>query len=692
MAISIGTVSYAAAAMAFLFLSVLLVTTWRGRLPGMLLIAGSLTTVMWAGVAAYLAAWPNAPQLVGEVLEVLRSAVWIAFLLVLLGYSRKQAGPLRLAAMALAAYCGIVLAATLYSGGVSPARPEMFGILSSLVLAVAGMVLVEQFYRNVPQQQRWGIKFLCLGLGGMFACDFYLYSDALLFRRVDADIWAARGVVNAMVVPLLAVATARNPKWSLDVSVSRHILFHSTAMLGAAVYLLVMAAAGYYIRYFGGSWGAVLQVTFLFGAVLLLFVILFSGTLRARLKVFLSKNFFSYHYDYREEWLRFTRTLSEGEPGVQLYERSVQAIAELVDSSGGALWLSQDVGVFEQVAHWNMPSAKGREQRDSPLCQFLERRQWVVNLEEYEAQPESYDGLEIPDWLRSIPRVWLVVPLILHERLLGFIVLARSKGKINLNWEVSDLLKTAGRQAASYLAQLEAAKALLVARQFESFNRMSAFVVHDLKNLVSQHSLLLSNADKHKHKPAFQEDMIETIAQSVEKMKRLLLQLRGGYTLEPPTPIALEDLVQQVVAARSALKPAPRLEAGDGEVSVVAHRARLERVIGHLIQNAIEATPPEGHVVVKLLRQNGSAVIAIADTGCGMSEQFMRHRLFKPFESTKATGMGIGTYEAREYVRELGGRIEVETREARGTIFRVVLPLYVPERAPELGVAVEGHG
>jgi len=221
---------------------------------------------------------------------------------------------------------------------------------------------------------------------------------------------------------------------------------------------------------------------------------------------------------------------------------------------------------------------------------------------------------------------------------------------------------------------------------------MSAFVVHDLKNLVSQHSLLLSNADKHKHKPEFQEDMIETIAQSVEKMKRLLLQLRGGFTLEPLAPVALEELVQQVVAARSGLKPAPRLEAGDGAASVLAHRARLERVIGHLIQNAIEATPPEGDVVVRLSRHDGSAVVMIADTGCGMSEQFMRNRLFKPFESTKSTGMGIGTYEAQEYVRELGGRIEVETRETQGTLFRVVLPLHVPERAPEAGVAAEGHG
>jgi putative PEP-CTERM system histidine kinase len=279
----------------------------------------------------------------------------------------------------------------------------------------------------------------------------------------------------------------------------------------------------------------------------------------------------------------------------------------------------------------------------------------------------------------------------LHEQLLGFVVLARSRGRINLNWEVNDILKTGGRQAASYLAQLEAETSLLAARQFESFNRMSAFVVHDLKNLVAQLSLMLSNADKHRHNPAFQEDMIGTVAHSVEKMKRLLVQLRGAYTLEPPAPLALDVLLQEAVTARSGLKPAPRLELADGTVSVVGHPARLERVIGHLIQNAIEATSPEGNVVVRLLRQNTSAVIAIADSGCGMDERFVRNRLFRPFESTKPTGMGIGTYEARQYVRELGGRIEVESREDEGTVFRVTLPLYIPHPAAGSGATVESH-
>ena len=691
MAISIGTLSYAAAAAAFLFLFLLLVTSWRGRLQGMLLATASLCNAIWAGSEAYLAARPDTSLLPSDVLEVVRNAVWFAFLMVLLGYSRQKVEPLRRAAAALAAFCGVVLVVTLYSGAISGTRLVMFEMLSHLALAVIGMVLVEQLYRNVRPQQRWGIKFLCLGLGGMFACDFYLYSESLLFRHVNEDIWAARGVVNAIIVPLLAVATARNPKWSLDIFVSRRILFHSTAMLGAAVYLLGMAAAGYYVRYVGGTWGGVLQVTFLFGAVLLLLVMMFSGTLRARLKVFLSKNFFNYRYDYREEWLRFTRTLSEGEPGIQLRERSIQAIAELVDSPGGILWLSQDTGELEQVAHWNMPAEKWTEQLDSSLCQFLEKRQWVIHLDNYDLQPELYEGLDLPEWLRAVPRAWLVVPLMLHERLLGFVVLAKSKSNIEPDWEVNDLLKTAGMQAASYLAQLEAATALLVARQFESFNRMSAFVVHDLKNLIAQLSLLLSNAGKHRDNPEFQDDMVQTIANAVDKMTRLLSQLRGGYSLEPPAPVKVHDVVRQAVAARCGLKPAPRFESSAGSLSVIAHSARLERVIGHLIQNAVEATPSDGQVTVQLSRQSDLAVIEISDTGCGMSEQFMRSRLYKPFESTKLTGMGIGTYETQQYVRELGGRIDVQTRESQGTTFRVMLPLELPDCTNAPGYTMEGH-
>src|SRR5262249_48630362 len=129
-----------------------------------------------------------------------------------------------------------------------------------VAFAVMGMLLVEQLFRSSSDDQRWATKFACMGIGSLFAYEFYLYSDAMLFRRVNVEIWAARGIVNAMTVPLLAVSVSRNARWTLGIAVSRRALFHSVALVGSSIYLLTMAAAGYYLRYVGGDWGTVVQV------------------------------------------------------------------------------------------------------------------------------------------------------------------------------------------------------------------------------------------------------------------------------------------------------------------------------------------------------------------------------------------------------------------------------------------------
>jgi putative PEP-CTERM system histidine kinase len=683
----IAVFSYATAAVAFIFLSILLLTSWRGRLHGMVLTVACLLTALWALTVAYQVARGQPLSLLTDVLEILRNAGWAVFLVMLLGSFRQAEASSSFRPkpfmVVIAAFFLLLIFATIYfyRAHVNPNGTVAFmiGIVGRVAMAVLGMILVEQLYRNTPSKERWGIKYLCLGVGGMFAYDFYLYSDAMLFRQVNPEIWAARGIVNALIVPLIAVSAARNPKWSLGISVSRRLLFHSAALFGTAIYLLAMATAGYLLRFFGGSWGTVLQAVFLFGAVILLLSVLFSGTLRSWLKVFISKHFFSYNYDYREEWLRFTRTFSEDGQG--LGERAIQAIAELVESPGGGLWISRESGKCEPDAHWNIPLGHRFEPANSTFCQFLENKQWVIDLQEYETSPERYETISIPQWLLTIPKAWLVVPLILHRKLFGFVVLTQPRSKIKMNWEVSDLLKIAGNQAASYLAQQEAANALLVARQFESFNRMSTFVVHDLKNLVSQLSLLLSNVEKHKNNPEFQQDMIDTVDLSVQKMKRLLQKLKVGNSVEKPAPLLIENLLQQAVVAKSAAEPKPLLEILGPGLEVLANWTSLEQVIGHLIQNAIEATPKDGQVLVRLAKGEGTAIVEIQDTGHGMSVEFIRERLFKPFESTKSSGMGIGVFESREYVHELGGQIEVVSSEsingeASGTTFRVILPLH----------------
>ena len=685
---SIATISYTIAAAAHLFLAALLLTRWRSRSRPIVLPAACLVSALWGLTLAYQATDSHSFSLGTDILEILRNAGWSIFLVLLLGLYRQGSSPaisrISPAALALAVLyiCCLVLVIYVHtdlSFSSAPADLDFLNNIGSLAMAITGMILVEQLYRNTPAKQRWGIKFACLGIGGIFAYDFYLYSDALLLRHINPDIWAARGIINALVVPLVAMSAARNPQWSIGITVSRRILFYSAALFGAAVYLLTMAAAGYYFRFFGGSWGTVMQVTFLFGAVILLLAVLFSGTLRSWLRVFISKHFFSYNYDYREEWLRFTRTLSEGGQGLE--ERAIQALAQLVESPGGALWVCRESGRCEPVAHWNINATGRLESVGSPFCQFMIQKEWVIDLEEYAKVPEKYSGIALPEWLRRLPRAWLVVPLIQHRKLFGFVVLAQPRSRVKLNWEVSDLLKVAGNQAASYLAQHEAANALMVARQFESFNRMSTFVVHDLKNLVSQLSLLLSNAEKHQNNPEFQRDMVETVYLSVQKMKRLLEKLSTADSPEKPAPLCIARLLQEAVKSKSIVEPKPILEIQDPSLEVCANSSRLERVMGHLIQNAIEATSRHGHVWVRLKRKNDFAMIEIKDTGHGMSQEFIREKLFRPFESTKSAGMGIGVFESREYVTELGGEMEVASSESDGTVFRIALPLHESKQA-----------
>ena len=682
---SIATASYATAAIAYFFLSVLMFTSWRGRLHGIALTIACLLSTLWAATISYQTSTIQGQplSLLTDILEILRNAGWMIFLVILLGpfqhinnFSSRKLRPI--VVVGLASYLVLSLVSLYSHGELITVDSDLLGyktsILISVVMAIVGMILVEQLYRNTPPKQRWGIKFVCLGIGGIFAYDFYLYSDALIFGYVNPEIWTTRGIINAITVPLVAVSAARNPEWLLGIAVSRRILFYSSALLATVIYLLVTMSVGYYLRFYGGDWGTVLQVAFSFSALILLIGLLFSGTIRSWLKITISKHFFSYNYDYREEWLRFTSTLSESELGLE--ERMIQALAQLVESPGGSLWIKKESGNFEPVTHWNMPfTNESFNSFPSSSLQFLDSKEQVIELQEYSGNPKPDITNALPHGLSSIPNAWLLVLLVQHQSLFGFVILAKPRSKILLNWEVIDLLKVSGNQATSYLAQHEAAKALMVARQFESFNRMATFMMHDLKNLVAQLSLLLSNAKKHEGNPEFQKDMVETVYLSIQKMKRLLEKLNSENSIEKPASLLIDKLLQVLVESKSKYEPKPILDIKDHNLSVFANLFRLERAIGHLIQNAIEATSKDGEVRVRLMKQESSAVIEVMDTGHGMSEQFIREKLFRPFESTKSSGMGIGVFESREYICELGGQLKVISSKSDGTTFHIMLPI-----------------
>ena len=688
--VDIAALSYGSASMAFFILALLLLSNWRARHHARALSVACVLSGLWASGSVMLLMLSRPMSMPLDLLEIARTGAWIIFLLFLL---EPPSGRLRacLIAVGLIFLIEVIASAVAGMDGPLAVQAGLAIIVTRLMLAVFGMLLVEQLYRHTPLRERWGIKFACIGIGALFAYDFYLYSDALLFRHINNEIWAARGIVDALTAPLLALSAARNPAWALGLSISRHILFRSAALIGSSIYLLAMASSAYYMRYFGGAWGPLMQMAYLCGAVILLVSVLFSGTLRAHLKVFINKHFYKGVFDYRQEWLRFTRSLSEAGPG--LGERTIQAVAELVESPAGALWLRRENGCFEAVANWNMPLPTAIEAGDTALCQFLEAKQWVIDVPECLREPERYAFLALPSWLRSVPELWLLVPLMLHGRLFGFVALSKARAKISLNWEVTDLLKIAGSQAASYLAHRESANSLMVARQFESFNRMSTFIVHDLKNLVFQLSLLLNNAKIHRANPEFQKDMMGTLDHSVKKMTLLLQKLKRNDSADIKAPLQLEPLLIQAVHAKALARPAPALLITDPRLIVLADWGRLERVIGHIIQNAIEASAQDGRVTLRLLRHESSAVVEVNDTGQGMSEDFIRERLFKPFESTKAAGMGIGMFESREYIHEIGGQLEVFSEPDVGTTFRVILPLHIEHAAsPPAPLPQAGQG
>ena len=553
-----------------------------------------------------------------------------------------------------------------------------------LLMAIAGLVLVEQVYRNTPPQRRQGINFLALGLGAIFAFDLFLFADLVLFEALEGPPWQARGFVNALVAPLIGISLSRRARQGSGPVVSRQLLFHTTALTGAAAYLLAVGGVGYYLRQFGGEIGALLQVTFLFAAALILALVLFSGTFRAWLRVFLSKHFFKYNYDYRQEWLRFTGTLSSEDAGMPFEQRAIQALGELVESPGGLLWVRRDDGSFvlDGVTDLGDPDHPP-EEPGSPLVDFLERSGWIIELNEYRRRPGLYRGLRLPDWLLNDERHWAVVPLLKGEDLQGFVVLATPLAPRRIDWEARDLLKTAGRQLAVYVALAATREALMEARQFETFHRLTAFLIHDMKNVSAQLSLICANAERHRDNPEFVADAFATVANARDRLERTQAQLRNVQPRReaPRQVIAVQDLLEEIVAGSQTSQPVPALEIRE-PAEILGDRDVLKNLLLHLVRNAQEATPDDGWIQLTLDTDGPWVAILVQDTGSGIDEEFLRRRLFRPFQTTKGNaGMGIGLYEARDRILRMGGRIDVHSKVGEGTLFTLRLPTHQQQRA-----------
>jgi putative PEP-CTERM system histidine kinase len=691
--VSPTVVSHAVCGVVYFALALLL--TVRGEQPGRrlawVLIAACSTTGLWAFSVAFGAELPG-PSLARAAgsLDLLRLGLWLAFLA--LAYRTgglPTHAPARTTQWLWAASGALLLvlvAGELAGGGLAfrtaEGRALFVGLFGRLVLTTAGLILVAELFRKSEGEYRWRIKYLCVGLGGLFAYELFFYSEALLLRRVDPTLDMSRGAVSAIVAPLLAVAAARNPTWSVELNVSRRAAFHSTVLIGVGLYVLALSGVGAALRVFGGDWGVLLQVGFLFAALVLLVVLMSSGTVRSVTKLRLSRYFFTHRHDYREQWRWFADALSASDGGGSLRQRALRAVARVVGSPGGGLWLRES-DRFALAAELGLPEGAADLPADAPLgAELARRREYVVELDADRAKTQSGEPW-LPEWLCHWRAAWLVLPLVHRDKLVGFIVLARSAAIRRLDREDEELLLLVARHIASYLVEEQTTRALVESRRFVELSRRTSFIAHDLRNLANELSLTLANTRKHIQNPEFQRDLLLNMEESVEGMRRLLDRLRPGNRPSASAPTDFARVIGHSLRGLVSSQPTVRLDLDpDTSLPVAGDQDLVTAMSGHLIRNAVEAAGSEGHVILRLRRDGGEAIFEVVDDGPGMTAEFVSERMHHPFGSSNHGGLGIGLYECRELARELGGRLEIDSEPGNGTTARLRLPLAKPLSKP----------
>lgn len=551
-------------------------------------------------------------------------------------------------------------------------------VIQGIIFSIVALLNVEQLYRNVHTIRL--LKLLCLNLAAIFIYDVYFFSQSLVQPELNPGFFQIRAViiiVTSVFMGIAAITLNQTQDQTARLSLSRPVVFYTTSLTLAGSLLAIIALGGYYVRIYGGDWGAVAYSILLAGAIIAIALVFTSRTVRERLTVLINKHLFSHKYDYRTEWLKLIERLSQPTSPEEVHRHALGAVSTIFKSSGGAIWLRRGkvlVPVFQDNIAINVLEAI--EPDDSLFTQALEQSEWVFLPSFTGTQdPLAQNNQYLPEWARHIEDIWLILPLLNESELIGFMVLTSPSGDATLNWEDLDLLKTVGRQIANYLERHEQAEQLAEARQFDAFNKLAAYVMHDLKNLIAQQSLVVKNAEKHKDNPAFVEDAIQTIHNSVTRMNNLLRKLQRNEP-EGVRILNFNDVLVEAIKRCQKGQPVPTLRNEHEGIRVKGDWDSLVMVLVHLIQNAQDATAPTGFIDLHVHRENNVVYVTIEDNGEGMDEEFVRNRLFKPFDTTKTgKGMGIGVYQARDYVQALGGNLTVESTKDEGTTFTISLPV-----------------
>jgi putative PEP-CTERM system histidine kinase len=556
---------------------------------------------------------------------------------------------------------------------------DTWKFLLQIIIALQVLLLLEIIYRQAGIN-RWAIKPLVLYLGATNLFEFVTFANALMVEQIDFTYIAARGFIYFAFIPFLVLAIRRVKNWGINIFVSRDVVLHSSLLVVAGGYLFLMSLIGYGVKYFEGQWNTTVQVVLIFLSLAILVTLFLSAGFRTQIKVFITKHFFANQFDYRIEWLKLTRALENTEPEKNVYHTALQAFLQAIDYQSGSL-IRKAGSEIEYLAE--IDTAPLNVDEISLVKQFFEyfsHKNWIIDMAELRTKPSVYQDLKVNHGLLNRASFELVVPVYRGDTLWGMLALSNRKNPDrSLNWELRDYLTAVTAQVTNFLFHHEAGKELAENAQFATFSRMSAFVLHDLKNVLAQIELILSNAQQHKGNPEFIDDTFETLQHTKTRMEKMLLQLseKGAKQAKSQILCQLSQCIDKVLTQRCVNQlPLVTLEV-HSETNVVLDEEKLSNVIYHLVSNAQQATVDDGFVRIDICNSSNlkQVLVNISDNGSGMSKDFIERRLFKPFDTTKGNaGMGIGAYDAKIFMEKIGGHLQVKSGEGVGTTFTLVIP------------------
>jgi putative PEP-CTERM system histidine kinase len=564
----------------------------------------------------------------------------------------------------------------------------------SLLSAVLILMHLERTFWASVGTMRWRIKFMMLGLGVLFAARVYTSSQALLLS-VQVPIGdrvlsltgpeSAAATVNSAALLLGCLLMLRSLfRGSSDVAVypSHAGLHKSVTVLVAGVYLLIVGVFAKLVQWLGLTGSFPLRTFLILVSLVLVTVLLLSDRVRLYARRFVSRYLQRPLYDYRTVWRRFTEGTATRVTERELCQASVKLAADIFQTLSVSIWLVDDkqenlafaasTSLSEAMAEKLRPS----RQEATELTQVMRNRpdpvdveysddNWAVTLRRCHPSEFEEGGSRV------------CVPMIAAGELQGLMILGDRVGGALFSLQDFDLLKCVGDQIAAGLLNSKLSQKLLQAKELEAFQTMSAFFVHDLKNTASTLNLMLKNLPVHFSNPAFREDALRGIAKSGQHIDNLITRLgvlRHDLQIRA-VESDLNDLVSRVLATWDGVTKVRLVKHLAPVPKILLDQEQIHKVVTNLLLNAAEAVPQDGEIRVETSQRNGWVVLTVADNGCGMAPEFLHHSLFRPFQTTKKDGFGIGMFQSKMIVEAHGGRVEVESQLNQGTTFTVLLPV-----------------